>query len=349
MTLMREKTILELYEAMYTSRYLEKIVTQLWEKGNIYGEMHLGIGEEAIIAGVLSHLIPGDAISTDHRSTPPFVMRGVDIESLLLEFLGHPKGLCSGLGGHMHLFCKELLLTSSGIVGSSGPSAVGFALATKYQKTKNIAVAFFGEGSMNQGMLLESLNLASSLNLPVLFICKDNNWAITTRSNEVTGGVLLDRVRGFGIEAREVDGSDCMAVWQAVETAIPRLRKRNPAPYFIQASCTHNEGHFLGDPLLRFHRSPKKELGAVTGPLTKSVLHYKGGRLDKRISSVSNVLALIAKARAQLSFSNDPIRRLEKTQTHLKDQFAQIKLKVEKKINSISERVLNLVQEEASL
>jgi TPP-dependent pyruvate/acetoin dehydrogenase alpha subunit len=186
------------------------------------------------------------------------------------------------------------------------------------------------------------------MKLPVLFICKDNNWAITTRSDEVTGGVLVDRVRGFGIEAREIDGSDCIAMWQAVETAIPRLRKGNQSPYFIQAKCTHNKGHFLGDPLLRFHRSPKKEFSAVTGPLTKSVLHYKGGRIDKRISSVSKVLSLIARARTQLNFANDPIKRMEKDQKHLNEQFAQIRLSIESKINSITERVLNLVQEEGS-
>ncbi|MHA1976370.1 MAG: thiamine pyrophosphate-dependent dehydrogenase E1 component subunit alpha [Candidatus Hodarchaeales archaeon] len=346
---MQEKTILELYKAMLLSRCLEEAVTRLWEEGYIFGEMHLGIGEEAIIAGVLSHLIPGDAIATDHRSTPPFVMRGVDPEALLLELLGHPKGLCSGMGGHMHLFDQKMLLTSSGIVGSAGPSAVGFALTAKYKKTNNIAVAFFGEGSMNQGMLLESLNLAATMNLPVLFVCKDNNWAITTRSNEVTGGVILDRVRGFGIEAREIDGSDVAAVWQAVKTAIPRMRGGNKSPYFIQAHCIHNEGHFLGDPLLRFHRAPKKEFGTVTGPLTKSVLHYKGGRIDKKIGSVAKVLSLIAKSRMQLSDSKDPIKRLTKDQKQLEDQFKQIRLSIQSETNSLVQRVMGILKEEVAL
>ncbi len=345
---MRENTILELYETMLRSRCLEEAITRLWEEGYIFGEMHLGIGEEAIIAGVLSHIIPGDAIATDHRSTPPFLMRGVDPEVLLLELLGHQKGLCLGMGGHMHLFNQELLLTSSGIVGSSGPSAVGFALAAKYRKTNNIAVAFFGEGAMNQGMLLESLNLAASMNLPVLFVCKDNNWAITTQSNEVTGGVLLDRVRGFGIEAREIDGSDVKAVWQATKTAIPRMRGGKKSPYFIQAHCTHKEGHFLGDPLLRFHRAPKKEFGAVTGPLTKSVLHYKGGRIDKRIGSVAKVLSLIAKSRMQLSDSKDPIKRLEKDQKELGKQFSQIQLAIQSEVDALVTGVMNTLKQEVA-
>ncbi|MHA1994108.1 MAG: thiamine pyrophosphate-dependent dehydrogenase E1 component subunit alpha [Candidatus Hodarchaeales archaeon] len=346
---MKERTLLKLYELMYRSRFMEETITRLWNDGHIYGEMHLGIGEEAIIAGVLSHLIPGDAIATDHRSTAPFVMRGVDLEALLLEILGHPKGLCLGMGGHMHLFSQELLLTSSGIVGSSGPSAVGFALAAKYRKTNNIAVAFFGEGSMNQGMLLESLNLAAAMSLPVLFVCKDNNWAITTQSSEVTGGVLLDRVRGFGIEAREIDGSDVTTVWQAVETAIPRMRKSTKSPYFIQAHCTHNEGHFLGDPLLRFHRAPRKEFGAVTGPLMKSVLQYKGGRIDKRIGSVTKVLSLIAKSRMQLSDSKDPLLRFEKDNRDLEDQFTQIKSSIQSETNLLVERIMGIIQEEGVL
>ncbi|MHA2073589.1 MAG: thiamine pyrophosphate-dependent enzyme, partial [Candidatus Hodarchaeales archaeon] len=179
---MEESIALKLYELMIYSRIFEEAVMKIWEEGHIYGEMHLGIGEEAIIAGILSQLVPGDAISTDYRSTPPFIMRGVNPKLLLLEMLGHTDGLCSGMGGHMHFFSKKHLLTSSGIVGSAGPSAVGFAIASKYKRLKNIAVAFFGEGAMNQGMLLESMNLAAAMNLPVLFVCKDNGWAISTRS-----------------------------------------------------------------------------------------------------------------------------------------------------------------------
>ncbi len=113
----------ELYSLMFKSRYFEQSVADLWHKGHISGEMHLGMGEEAIVAGILSHLIDGDAIALDHRGTPPLLMRGIDIAELLKEFLGNKDGLCSGFGGHMHLFSKEHLMASSGIVGAACPGS----------------------------------------------------------------------------------------------------------------------------------------------------------------------------------------------------------------------------------
>jgi len=235
---MAELDIWQFYRSMLFSRLFENAVQNLWEKGKISGEMHLGTGEEAIIVGVVSQLKQGDAIAVDHRGTPPFLMRGINPILLLLEFLGHPKGLCAGQGGHMHLFSKEHLLASSGIVGSSGPAATGFALALKYKKQGNIAVAFFGEGAINEGMMLESMNLASVWNLPVLFVCKNNDWAITTVTNNVIGGNLIERVKGFGIEGYEVDGKDVEAVWKVANEAISKIRDSN-RPQFIHAHCVH--------------------------------------------------------------------------------------------------------------
>jgi TPP-dependent pyruvate/acetoin dehydrogenase alpha subunit len=162
-----------LYALMKKSRLFEEAVTKLWKDGLISGEMHLGTGEEAIFAGIISQLCPGDAIALDHRGTAAFLMRGVDPVQLLREILGHPGGLSGGMGGHMHLFSKDHLAASSGIVGASGPAAVGFGLAVQYLQPGAIAVSFFGEGAMNQGMLMESINLSSVWNMPVLFVCKD--------------------------------------------------------------------------------------------------------------------------------------------------------------------------------
>ncbi len=120
------------YQPMYRSRRFEEAVADLWRQGHISGEMHLGMGEEAVAAGIVAHLQDGDALALDHRGTPPLVMRGVDPVALLREMLGHPDGLCGGRGGHMHLFSPEHLAVSSGIVGAAGPGAVGFALAAQH-------------------------------------------------------------------------------------------------------------------------------------------------------------------------------------------------------------------------
>ncbi|MFX1328845.1 MAG: thiamine pyrophosphate-dependent dehydrogenase E1 component subunit alpha [Promethearchaeota archaeon] len=321
---MVEVDIWQLYRSMLYSRLFENAVQNLWEKGKISGEMHLGTGEEAIIAGVVSQLEKGDAIAVDHRGTPPFIMRGIDPILLLLEFLGHPKGLCAGKGGHMHLFSKEHLIASSGIVGSSGPAAAGFALALKYKKQKNIAVAFFGEGAMNQGMMLESLNLASVWNLPLLFVCKDNNWAVSTITNDVTGGNLIERAKGFGIEGYEVDGTDIEAVWKVANEVIFKIRN-NGGPQFIHAHCVHIEGHFLGDPMLRYQRNPKL-LAEVVEPLKE----YPGKSLDK-------ILLLFRKIGGQTKKKVDPIvitqKKLKNDPDHLKQLEEEVANEIEQIIN----------------
>jgi hypothetical protein len=299
-----------LYSIMKKSRRFEETITQLWKDGLISGEMHMGTGEEAIIAGVVSHLRPGDAMALDHRGTAALLIRGVDPVLLLREMLGRPDGLCGGKGGHMHLFSKDHLAASTGIVGAGGPAAIGFALAAQTLNPGAIAVAFFGEGAMNQGMLMESINLAAVWNLPVLFVCKDDGWAITASQNTSTGGLLGERVRGLGVRYLEVDGLDVIPVWQAADRAIERVRSGD-GPTFLHARCVHLEGHFLGLILLRIIRSPFRELPRIVGPLIRSFLSPTGGPLRERLSGLSFILStLMATWRdPRQSSTNDPLAR----------------------------------------
>lgn len=299
--------LMALYRHMLRSRLFEKAVRDLWDQGKISGEMHMGMGEEAIAAGVVCQLQSGDAMALDHRGTPPLIMRGVDPVLLLREFLGRPDGLCKGMGGHMHLFVPQALAASSGIVGASGPAGAGFALAAQYLRPGKLAVAFFGEGALNQGMMMESLNLSVAWNLPVIFVCKDNGWAITTSSPQVTGGNLAQRVEGFGMPVVDVDGSDVEAVWLSARTAMQRARDGG-GPTFLLARCTHIEGHFLGDPLLRIGRSPWQELPSIAGALLRSTARIKGAGLRDRIQSVRSILDMILGSnRDSLERKFDPI------------------------------------------
>jgi TPP-dependent pyruvate/acetoin dehydrogenase alpha subunit len=297
-----------LYRLMLKSRLFEKAVARLWKEGKISGEMHLGVGEEAIAAGIVQQLQEGDAMALDHRGTPPLLMRGVDPVLLLREFLGRPDGLCSGMGGHMHLFSPQHLAASSGIVGAAGPAAAGFALAAQYLRPGSVAIAFFGEGAMNQGMLMEAMNLASAWKLPVLFVCKDNRWAITTSSPAITGGNLLARAQGFGLRASEADGGDAVAVWNAANEHLEGARLGN-GPAFLLAHCTHLEGHFLGDPLLDMARKPFKSLRQWTWPLLRSFIRRKGVPMRQRVRVLRTVLATIAEAQNQPRKRNDPVQR----------------------------------------
>ncbi len=303
-----------LYALLLKSRLFEQAIAKLWYDGFILGEMHLGTGEEAIIAGVVTQLREGDAMALDHRGTAALLMRGVDPVLILRELLGCPDGLCGGMGGHMHLFSKEYLAASSGIVGAEGPAAAGFALSAQYLYPGAIAVAFFGEGATNQGMLMESMNLASVWDLPVLFVCKDDGWAITTQSERVTGGDLNERARGLGIPAVQVDGCDVSAVWEACHAAIERARS-GEGPTFLHARCVHFEGHFLGLQLIRVVRDPLREMPGIALPLTQSFLRPGGAPWRERLAGLKTVLAVVLSTvrDPRRDLANDPVRRARTT------------------------------------
>ena len=299
-----------LYALMLKSRLFEESVTQLWKDGLISGEMHLGTGEEAIIAGVVAHLGAHDAMALDHRGTAALLMRGVDPILILRELLGKPDGLCGGMGGHMHLFSKPHLTASSGIVGAEGPTAAGFALAAQYLHPGAVTVAFFGEGAMNQGMLMESINLAAAWRLPVVFVCKDDCWSITTQSDTVTGGDLNDRAEWLGVPGVCVDGRDVTVVWEAASKAIARARA-GEGPFFLRAQCVHFEGHFLGYQLIRAVRNPLREMPKITIPLTQSFLRTSGASLRERVSGLKSVLSAVLSTLRdpRRDPDSDPVRR----------------------------------------
>ena len=301
-----------LYGLMYRSRLFEEAVREIWQAGHISGEMHLGLGEEAIAAGLVSQLMAGDALALDHRGTPPLLMRGADPVALLREFLGAPLGLCGGQGGHMHLFAPEMLAASSGIVGAAGPAAAGFALAGQMLRPGTVSVAFFGEGATSEGMLFESMNLAVVWKLPVVFVCKDNAWAITTPAKTVVGGNLLARARAFGMEAREVDGADVLSVWAAAEAGL-RHARQGKGPVFLWAHCVHLEGHFLGDGLLAMLRRPGYSSRRRVWPMMVSFFRRGGAPWAERIAALRQILGIVLSAQNQIGRERDPLRRARET------------------------------------
>ncbi len=295
----------KLYRMMFEIRCVEERIKSLWQAGLISGEMHLGTGEEAVIVGVVDHIRDGDALALDHRSTPPLIARGVDPVLIFKELLGQTDGLCAGQGGHMHLMSADHLVASSGIVGSAGPMAAGFSLAGQMLRPNSITVAFFGEGALNQGMLLESLNLAVIWKLPLLFVCKDNRWAITSPSQELTGGSIFDRAHGFGLSCRDVDGLDAEAAWRAAGEEIQRIRSGG-GPGFIRARCSRLDGHFLGDPAPVLLRNPG-ELAKRTGPLIRASLSLRGAGTKERLNSLGGVTRLLRQLAAR---QEDPVTLL---------------------------------------
>ncbi|WP_231395631.1 thiamine pyrophosphate-dependent enzyme [Mycobacterium marinum] len=166
------------YRMMVRMRLAEEALVEAWQEGLVPGEYHSAIGEEGIVAGILTQLFEFDTLALDHRNTAPLVGRGIDLQALMLEVLGSDQGIASGMAGHMHIFDPDLRAGADGIVGAAGPLAVGHAIAHTQLHPGSVAIAFHGEAAMNQGMLMEAYNMAVAWNLPVVFVCKDNKWGI---------------------------------------------------------------------------------------------------------------------------------------------------------------------------
>lgn len=304
---------MELYHAMARVRAFELLLLGLWEEGRISGEMHLGTGEEAVAAGLAAHLKDDDALALDHRPTPLMLLRGVDPVAMVREMLGREDGLCRGRGGHMHLFSKAHRAASSGIVGAAAPAGAGFALAAQRLRPGSMALALFGEGAMNQGMVLETLNLAVVWKLPLVFVCKDNGWAITTDSEKVTAGNLEERAAGFGLPTANADGLDPVAVYEAAGPAVERARS-GQGPTFLLVRCARLDGHMAGFLLDRLANRPIAEGGGVLRQVAGATLARGGAGVMDRLASLGSVTERLLRSRGEHREStNDPLRRARRT------------------------------------
>ena len=332
----------DLYRQMARARVFEIAVADLWERGLVSGEMHLGTGEEAVAAGTVTHLREGDGLSLTHRGSPALVVRGVPLVPMLRELLGKPDGLCHGRGGHMHLFSRAHLAATSGIVGSSVPVGAGFALAAKRLRPGSIGLAVTGDGAMNQGMLLETLNLAAAWSLPLLVVCIDNGWAITTRSEAVTGGDLAERARAFGWTVERVDGTDVVEVHERAGDLVGHVR-HGRGPAFLYATCPRLDGHFLGDPLVEQSRhltgdATRRTLGGVISAALKA----DGGGAGARVTSMARMMGTMARARIGPSRDGrgDPMHAATRAMASRAEERQRIDAEVEREIAAAVEAAL---------
>ncbi len=248
----------EMYVDMVTARYYEERLQEEYlegkepgfdiSAGQIPGELHLAAGQEAAAVGVCQHLRDSDPVTAPHRPHHVAIAKGVDLKRMTAEIFGRETGLGKGKGGHMHLFDPDAGFACSGIIAEGCPPAAGAALAAKRRSTDGVAVAYLGEGALDQGGFLESLNFASVHDLPVVFVVEDNDWAISMpkeRVTDVEDG--SDRAGGFDMPGVRVDHDDAVAVYEAAETAVGRARDRN-GPTLLEVQVHRRMGHFMGDP-----------------------------------------------------------------------------------------------------
>jgi pyruvate dehydrogenase E1 component alpha subunit len=218
--------LVEMQRRMLRIRRFDERASKMVKRGAIPGTVHTSIGQEAQVVGATMALGEHDYMTGNHRSHGHPIGKGSPLGPLMAELVGKAGGVCGGKGGSLHLADFNVgSLGESGIVGSSIPIATGAALSSKVLGNGKVSLAFFGDGAANQGCLYESLNIAGVWKLPVIFLCENNQYALSTPAWTVTSGVIADRAAGFGIPGVRVEnGQDIMAVYDAVSTAVDRAR-----------------------------------------------------------------------------------------------------------------------------
>jgi len=255
---MDTELMLEMYCCMVRIRRFEEEVERLFLEGEIPGFTHLSIGQEAVAVGSCLALQEDDYITSCHRGHHYAIAKGMELAPMMAELFGKKTGFQSGKGGSMHVsdFDKGML-GGYAIVGGGIPVAAGAALACQMKKLNKIVATFFGDGGINTGAFHEALNVAAVWNLPILFICDNNRWAVSTSiESAVKLKRLSDRAAGYGIPGVTVDGNDVLEVWEAVNKAASRARQ-GKGPTLIEAQTYRMRGHFIGDPQ---HTVPREEL-----------------------------------------------------------------------------------------
>ena len=248
----------ELYRSMIRIRFFEEKARTLSLEGRMYGALHLYSGEEAVAAGVCSCLRETDCITSTHRGHGHCIAKGADTKLMMAELFGKATGYCKGKGGSMHIAdMNKGIIGANGIVGAGLPIAAGVAFAQKYNGEDNVTVVFFGDGASNRGTFHESMNMAASQKLPLIFACENNNYAMSTsfdyHSNNKT---IAQRAGAYDMPGALVDGNDVLAVYEAATEAVARARA-GEGPTLLEFTTWRHHGHFLNDPQL--YKDPKDQ------------------------------------------------------------------------------------------
>ena len=231
------------YERMRLIRRFEERTEELLDAGEIRAHAHLYIGEEAVAVGVAKELESRDVITSTHRGHGHILAKGGDPMRMFAELMGREAGYNQGRGGSMHIADVKLgIFGANGIVGAGAPMACGAAYMFKQRGQPNVAIPFFGDGAINQGVLMESLNLGAIWDLPIVFICENNQYAISSPIGDMAKRPLADRAAGFGLKTETVDGMDVEAVGEAANRLINRARRGDGAS-FLECLTYRFEAH----------------------------------------------------------------------------------------------------------
>jgi TPP-dependent pyruvate/acetoin dehydrogenase alpha subunit len=275
----QQRDLGQIYRQMLRIRYFEEKVYELFLRGVVPGTFHLYQGEEAIATGVCANLCPEDVITSTHRPHGHAIAKGVSLQSLMAEILGKETGCCRGWGGSMHVGDMSVgMVPAIGIVGAAIPMAAGIGLAFKLQRVERVAVCFFGDGAINTGAFHEGLNLATVWKLPVIFVCENNLYAISTPLSQVFClPNIADRAQGYGLPGVVVDGNDVLAVLEAAEVAIKRAQQGD-GPTLLECKTYRHKGHSRSDPA-RYRPPEEVEQWLAKDPIPRLRNHLVSNRL----------------------------------------------------------------------
>lgn len=246
---LKQDEMKQLYLCMRRIRRFEQRAAALFTNGHIPGFLHLYQGEEAVATGVCANLRPDDFITSTHRGHGHIIAKGGDVKYMMAELYGKKTGYCGGKGGSMHIADPYLgICGANGIVGAGHDIATGAAYSAQLRGTDQICACFFGDASTNQGTFHESLNMASVWKLPILYVCENNLYGVSTRQDRhMNIKDISERSVAYGIPGKTVDGNDVLAVREAAKEAVEYVRS-GKGPYLLECKTYRHSGHFVGDP-----------------------------------------------------------------------------------------------------
>ena len=302
---LNKDTLLWMYEKMVTIRRFEEQARREADAGKLRG-MHSSIGQEAVPTGICAHLRDDDYILGTHRSHHHCIAKGLDLSEMMAELLGKSTGTNHGKGGTMHIAdIDKGMLGANGVVGSSIPVATGVALSASVRGTDQVSVAFFGDGASSQGVLHESMNLASIWKLPILFVCENNRYAEATPFEyAVAGGSIANRAPGYDMPGIVVDGQSATDMFEVGREAVARARAGD-GPTLIEAQTYRYQGHFGADDPLGYRTQEEEDYYEARDCIEQ----LKGHILDGEYASETDLNAIDEKCVAAVveaaKFAND--------------------------------------------
>ncbi len=252
--------LLKAYESMIRIREFEQRAIQCSLKGMTFGNIHPCVYQEAISAGAVMAMEERDFLTASHRGHGQSIAKGTSTKEMMAELFGKATGCCGGKGGSLHVTdVSKGVLGANGIVGGGIPIAAGSALASKIQSKDEVTLAFFGDGAANIGVFHETMNMAATLKLPIVFVCENNKWGASVKNSRVTNTETISvRAKAYDIPGKTIDGNDVLTVYATIKEAIEYARAGN-GPSLIECDTYRVLAHNIGDPMTYRTEEEKKE------------------------------------------------------------------------------------------